>query len=307
MTTSATIYPPADTKAQWYQDNYPGAAMDPDKGVIHTTEGYTWPGYENGATAPNLTALPIFDSQGRYQRLAWRQHFPADRSSRALKNLAGGVETNTDDALQVELVGTCDKRTSESWRRNGIRHIYWPDAPRAALEDLAEFVAWAHEALGIPLRGAPRWLAYPASYASSGGVRFSGTTWRDFSGWCGHQHVPENVHGDPGNIDWLAIQSAAEGLTMPPLVLDVSVLVAAFRGYLDAKRQPKHTRTQVRRLQRALNQTTGASLVTDGTLDRGTIAAWREHERIHGGRGRDTVPDFASLSALASPRFDVRK
>ena len=25
--------------------------------------------------------------------------------------------------------------------------------------------------------------------------------WNDFDGWCGHQHVPENEHWDPGKLD----------------------------------------------------------------------------------------------------------
>jgi hypothetical protein len=29
----------------------------------------------------------------------------------------------------------------------------------------------------------------------------SDIVWTRFNGWCGHQHVPNNDHGDPGNID----------------------------------------------------------------------------------------------------------
>jgi hypothetical protein len=25
--------------------------------------------------------------------------------------------------------------------------------------------------------------------------------WNNFDGWCGHQHVPENEHWDPGKLD----------------------------------------------------------------------------------------------------------
>ena len=53
------------------------------------------------------------------------------------------------------------------------------------------------------------WLAYgpdsrrpgvsPASYGASP-ARMSFAQWRRFTGICGHQHVPENAHGDPGNL-----------------------------------------------------------------------------------------------------------
>ncbi|HEY6222818.1 MAG TPA: hypothetical protein VIW26_03470, partial [Gemmatimonadales bacterium] len=33
------------------------------------------------------------------------------------------------------------------------------------------------------------------------GVRFTAAAWLAFDGWCGHQHVPNNDHGDPGAID----------------------------------------------------------------------------------------------------------
>ena len=50
-----TTYARANTSAAWYQDNYPGADMNPNCGVIHTTEGTALPGYSGGAEAPNYT------------------------------------------------------------------------------------------------------------------------------------------------------------------------------------------------------------------------------------------------------------
>ncbi|MFD3560872.1 hypothetical protein ACFWVU_14500 [Streptomyces sp. NPDC058686] len=47
-----------------------------------------------------------------------RQHFPANMSSRALVNRNGGVETNTLNVVQIELVGTCVK---------GGPGLYWPN------------------------------------------------------------------------------------------------------------------------------------------------------------------------------------
>ena len=203
-----TNYPGANTAAAWYQDNYPGAVMDPNCGVIHTTEGYTLPGYEGGATAPTYTAVPDLKAK----RLRWFAHFPDERSARALQNLAGGVETNTANAIQVELVGTCDPRTHKTWQAQGHAHVYWPEAPKWALDELAAFVAWCHTAHGIPVDG-PKgpWTPYPESYGP-GGQRFTFDAWRAFYGWCGHQHVPENVHGDPGALPWGYVEQRAKHL-----------------------------------------------------------------------------------------------
>jgi len=44
----------------------------------------------------------------------------------------------------------------------------------------------------------------------------SGSAWTGFNGVCGHMHVPENVHGDPGAIDFARIIALAKGTTLPP-------------------------------------------------------------------------------------------
>jgi hypothetical protein len=33
----------------------------------------------------------------------------------------------------------------------------------------------------------------------------SGRAWNAFKGVCGHGHVPENLHGDPGAIDFATL------------------------------------------------------------------------------------------------------
>lgn len=207
-----STYGPADTKAQWFANAYPGSRIKPNVVVLHTTEGTSWNGYGGGSIAPNYTARPDFARK----RLDWRAHFPDEMSSRALENHAGGVETNTLNAVQVELVGTCDPAHVHSWgsMRAGRDYIYWPDAPDWALAGVAEFLADQHHRHGLQLE-APSFLAYPASYGNSR-VRFSGAKWESFYGVCGHQHVPENDHGDPGAfpIDKV-LQLAAGGAARP--------------------------------------------------------------------------------------------
>jgi hypothetical protein len=181
--------------------------MDVNVVVLHTTEGRSLPGYEGGATAPNLTAVPDLAAR----KLRWYQHFDIDRSSRALVNLSGGVETNTLNVCQVELVGTCDPTTHKKW--GSAPHIYWPEAPDWALAEVAEFLRWMHANHGVPLSGPTKWPAYPSSYGSAAGARMSGSAWNSFSGVCGHMHVPENVHGDPGAIDFARLIALAKGPT----------------------------------------------------------------------------------------------
>ncbi|MDT3396575.1 hypothetical protein RKE29_07955 [Streptomyces sp. B1866] len=150
------------------------------------------PDYGGGASAPNFTALPDI----RAGKLRWFQHFDFDVSARALVNRSGGVETNTANAVQVELVGTCDPDHRASWGRQkaGTDYLYWPDAPDWALAELARFVRWAHDHHGVRLESTVVWKAYPGSYGANG-VRLTGAQWGAYYGWLGHQHVPENcVH-----------------------------------------------------------------------------------------------------------------
>ncbi|MGV9449934.1 peptidoglycan-binding protein [Streptomyces sp. NPDC003635] len=197
MRTGPQRYPGA-SRANWYQDDFGGDAMQVNAVVLHTTEGRSLPGYGGGSSAPNLTAVP--DPGER--KLRWYQHFDIETSSRALVNLRGGVDTNTLNVCQVELVGTCDPKTHAKWKKAGNAHVYWPEAPEWALLGVARFLAWMHEEHGVPLSGPRAWPAYPSSYANGGGQRMSGTKWLGFKGVCGHMHVPENTHGDPGAIDF---------------------------------------------------------------------------------------------------------
>ena len=41
---------------------------------------------------------------------------------------------------------------------------------------------------------------------------FTNAQRRAFYGWCGHQHVPENVHGDPGAFPWAKVEAKAKAL-----------------------------------------------------------------------------------------------
>jgi len=212
---SVAYYPGANRTIQYWAAKFIGSKMAPNVVVLHTTEGGGWPDYSGGATAPNLTIR----ADKAMKRFKIRQHFPLNRSSRALQNLIGGVETNTLNCIQIELIGSCVQK-------DGFGAVYWPDAPD-----------WCYQALGkvlntlaalypaIPLTVPVLWLPYPTSYGPSQ-ARMTGTQWSNFRGICGHQHVPENVHGDPGNLPMGKI------LAPPPVVhpLADKVLADAKKG-----------------------------------------------------------------------------
>jgi len=232
--TGPQRYPGAST-AYFYQSKFGGSAMNVNVVVLHTTEGRSLPDYGGGAVAPTLTAVPDCAAK----QLRWYQHFNIDTSARALVNLKGGVETNTLNVCQVELVGTCDPATRDKWVRAGKRQnvdfIFWPEAPEWALAEVAVFLRWMHVNHGVPLSGPKLWPAYPKSYGSTAGQRMSFAQWTEFSGVCGHMHVPENTHGDPGSIDFarlIALAHEDDGAEPPakPPTTPTKPTVPAFPG-----------------------------------------------------------------------------
>lgn len=141
---------------------------------------------------------------------------PFGKPARSLVNKRGGEETNnreTDgrpgaDVYQIEIVGFAkDVPTYDPvWHQR-----------------LADHIAAVCYLTGTPLE-LPPFLPYPRSYGANG-VRFSFQEWRTFNGVCGHQHVPENTHGDPGDI------SQTIAILRQPLEVFVSAPIA----YIDSQ------------------------------------------------------------------------
>ena len=232
-------YPKADAEVQWFGGVFGGSTIDPNVVVLHTTETTDWPGYNNAGTpgdaAPHYTAKPDMKACTS----AWRQHFSETISARALRNEAGGVETNTLNCVQVELIGTCDSAKAKTWKVGGVTltagvdYIYWPDAPAWALRDLADFVRSIHDRRGIVYETPALWLPYPASYGDSK-ARMTGKQWLNFYGFCGHQHVPENSHGDPGDLDMAAVFKLAGAASTPdPRVSRIRARIQRLRARLN--------------------------------------------------------------------------
>lgn len=207
-------YPKADTTSQWYSGGQYGGTMMPKVNVLvlHTTEGPGgFPDYSGGSVAPTITGRPVISER----RLDWRQHFLINESGRALENKLGGVQTNTLNVAQIEMVGTCDSRLKDTWVLGGrtyranVDYICWAYPPDWAVAEVADFLRFLHEQWEVPLTSGLTFTPYP----NGPSARMSFDQWNNFVGVCGHEHVPENSHGDPGAFPINTLLAMASGST----------------------------------------------------------------------------------------------
>lgn len=159
----------------------------PYRGVLHTTETDTYTpstsSYYGHQSWPHAT---IGHNKQTGVPTIW-QHIPINRAARALKNPAGGVETNAAHAVQSEIV----------WRASKS-----PQMPDDLLAVLRSWMRWCELSVHIkpqapPFYGADAGFTLATPTARQ---RMTPAAWNAFNGWCGHQHVPENDHWDPGAI-----------------------------------------------------------------------------------------------------------
>lgn len=155
--------------------SYVGA---PWRGVLHTTQG------PDGSLQGAVDTLRAHNSWSHLtidplrKRIA--QHLSLHVPARSLQH------GNRHNAIQIEIVGLAEQ--SPNWPQEKLHFIAWVMRQIYAL-------------VPIPSRADQPFEAYPASSGVNNGVRLTDQQWQSFSGWCGHQHVPGNDHGDPGNID----------------------------------------------------------------------------------------------------------
>lgn len=112
------------------------------------------------------------------------QILPASVAGRGLKNVTGGVQTNREGSvcIQVEVIAYAADPFTRHLTTQGL----------ADLHRLVGF-ARAHGVADVWPNGAP-------PVAGHDGLR-SADTWISRSGHYGHSQVPENDHTDPGAID----------------------------------------------------------------------------------------------------------
>jgi hypothetical protein len=132
---------------------------------------------------------------------------PASTPAKSLVNLLGGVETNKRGGVyQIEIIA----------RAVDVPH--YDDAWYARLKQrLIEICAFTGTPYVFPLPFEP----YPQSYGRNL-VRMTYDEWLCCEGVVGHQHVPENDHGDPGALDverLIDLTPAAQPEPEPDMIL----------------------------------------------------------------------------------------
>ncbi len=149
----------------------------PYKIVHHTTEGPSAVGAMATFASKNCAPHFTVDATTIYQ------HIDTSVGARALRNAPGGVQTNRDGAIQIELVGFAHQSKDP-----------------AALVNVARLCRWIESTHGVP-RTWPAGVPRPAKNGKDPGghTRDSGI-WDSQGGHYGHCHVPENTHWDPGYL-----------------------------------------------------------------------------------------------------------
>lgn len=189
--------------ATWKGDGVSGGLHIgvPPRVVLHTTETRGVPGYSDGASAPHFTYSP--------STRKWVQHTDTATAARALKNLGGGVETNRANCIQVEIVAYSARGIADI-----VGGLWIANLNQTQLDDIRTFLSWTFQFGVRMVWPGKQALSYAA--ANAPGFRMSGSEWLAFNGVCGHQHVPENTHWDPGALAWGNLHLANPNVPLPP-------------------------------------------------------------------------------------------
>lgn len=193
--------------ATWKGDGVSGGLHIgvPWRVVLHTTETRGVPGYSDGASAPHFTYSPTTRK--------WVQHTDTSVAARALKNLAGGVETNRANCIQVEIVAYSARGIADI-----VNGLWIANLTTVQLDDIRTFLGWTSQ-FGVRMSW-PGTQAFSYAQANTPGFRMSGPEWLAFDGVCGHQHVPENTHWDPGALAWGNLHLGIPNEPEPDMPLD---------------------------------------------------------------------------------------
>lgn len=187
--------------AQWYP-----LALKEDQG---TTGGRMIGGEPRGVIHSNcgrFSSRPFYHIWfGGRTELEVVQFRPFNRASKALRNPAGGVQTNRqgDWCINLCMAGAAGD----------------PDGrPLFIYEGVRQFIEWCEAQFGIP-------RTYPVDKPVLGGrcfgsgspCRFTNTEWEEFTGWCEHKNVPENTHWD-ANLPHTTLDQlmSDDPITIPP-------------------------------------------------------------------------------------------
>jgi hypothetical protein len=112
------------------------------------------------------------------------------------------VETNRDSAIQLEIVAYAQESIVDQYPNTGRVKI--SELAAENLADIREFILWVCDEFGVGYVWPGR-VAKSYGQANSGSFRMSNADWDNYNGVCGHQHVPESDHWDPGGLNWSAL------------------------------------------------------------------------------------------------------
>lgn len=158
---------------------------DPAKIVHHTTEGSTAAGALSALGAKHADSHFVvgLDKEGKFGKpggFVTIQLIDTSEAARALRNAPGGVETNKDNAIQIEVVGFAAKPK---------------DAPTLAL--VANLCRWIETTHGVARTWPSGMPKVAVNGQDPGGHNRSVDNWIHKSGHYGHSQAPENAHWDP--------------------------------------------------------------------------------------------------------------
>lgn len=151
-------------------------------GLLHTTESSRFvPAKDSYFGHKNYPHLTVANQDGKF--VCW-QHISIRKAARALANRSGGVQTNREGVIQIEVVG----RAVSPFTRDPI-----------IVEGLKKLMRWIESQTNIPRK--TRVTFWEGKYGINVPHRMSNAQWTSYEGWCAHQHAPENSHYDAGKID----------------------------------------------------------------------------------------------------------
>lgn len=217
----ADWYPKADRTSQNFDEAaFPvGPIANGDdvgmKVLIHSTEGWGWPGYKGGANAPHLTLRVDLAKR----TCTWRQHYRLSRYARALAT-GPGLRINDGGAHQIEIVGTSGWASPDNIDAPYHVEPVVPDLPGFVWDELVEFWLWDHEEWGVALELVPGGFV-PWNRAN----RLTIEEWVPFSGLIAHQNAPlPNNHTDAGDVPGLTLLNKARTLAGVEIPMSTSGL-----------------------------------------------------------------------------------
>jgi hypothetical protein len=179
--------------------------------VVHSAESGSLDGTVQTLRGSGNLSHEVWEIGGDIVQLV-----PLDRPAKALMH-SGWPETNNRlGVIQIELVAYASRSSA-----NGNPGLVIPDLDDDQLRWVGVHLQALCAETGTPFVFPLPFVAYPESYGAANGVRLDAQGWLAIDGIIGHEHVVENVHGDPGALDTVRMLA----LLLPPPVGDPIIVL----------------------------------------------------------------------------------